>query len=208
MSSKRNKLLKNPTIIVALIGLCGTLAAALLSSPVVLELMQEWRATPTSTATSTPFPTVTPGPTGTPSLTPTPLLPDLEVLAISSPTCVSDHRSGSTQKYVRQTITIRNIGAGSTSAFGPFSSRVTFIFGGQRYSLEDWSTRYNGIIGTPELNVADLGPNQDADLTLNIDLRGNKAYGIEVVANSGAQTIAEGNLANNSLTQNFTTNCP
>lgn len=202
MAEKKHKLLKNPTITVALIGLCGTLTAAMLSSPVILELVKELRATATPTSTATLFLEETP------TLTVTPRLPDLVVLAISAPTCVSDHRSGSTQKYVRQTVTIRNIGAGSTTSFGTFSNRVTFIFGGQRYSLEDWATRYNGIIGTPDLNITALDPNEDANLTLNVDLQGNKSYGIEVVANSGAKTIAEGNLANNSLTQNFTSNCP
>lgn len=205
MADKKSKLFKNPTVIVALIGLCGTLTAALLSSPVILELVKGLRATPTPTVTFTPFLTETSMPTGTPTLTPTPLLPDLEVLAISGPTCVSDHRSGSTKKYVRQTVTIRNIGAGSA---GTFSNRVTFIFGGQRYSLEDWASRYNGIIGTPDLNIAELGPNDDATLTLNVDLQGNKSYGIEVIANLGSKTIAEATFANNDLTQNFTSNCP
>ncbi len=194
MAEKKNNLLRNPAIIAALIGLCGTLVAALLSSPILLQLIKGTNATATPVASQA-------------TLTITPALPDLEVLSISAPTCIKDHTPGSNLQYVQQTIIIRNIGTGSTAALGKFSNSVTFTFGGQRYSLEDWASQ-KGIVGTPNLDIADLGPNKEADLTLNINLEGNKSYSIEVTANSGADTISETTFANNSLTKDFTSSCP
>jgi len=77
MSQKRQKRI-DTTVIIALIGLCGTLAAALLSSPLLLKWMDRTpvptttlpaTATPeTATPTNFPLPTTTrgPGPTETP----------------------------------------------------------------------------------------------------------------------------------------------
>jgi hypothetical protein len=99
MSQQRQKRI-DTTIVIAVIGLCGTLAAALLSSPVLLRLLDRTPATATflpgtatpETATPTNFPlqtaTTAPGPTDTSrpspvaSLTPLPT-PGQAVLVFS-----------------------------------------------------------------------------------------------------------------------------
>jgi hypothetical protein len=166
--------------------------------------------TPTSTFEPTPTPTFTP--TDTPTYTPTytqttPSLPDLTVVAISNPVCTRDHRFTPEKVYVKLTVTVRNLGSASTNSFGPFSVRVTLIFGQQRYSLDEWSSRFNGLINNPNLNVSNLDPNEDAQIDLSIDLKGHTAYSIEAIANSGANTIPESNTTNNVLTQSFSTDC-
>ncbi|MGE5252153.1 MAG: hypothetical protein ACM3QS_18275 [Bacteroidota bacterium] len=212
MNQKERNTSWNTTVVVALITLCGTVASAVLASP-ALAVLLGGKASPTpfppASLTGTPSAnaTLTPErPVPTAGFTASPTLPDLIPVAISSPVCISDHRVTSS-KYVRQTVTIRNIGAGATTPFGVFSNRVVLIAGGQRYPLDQWASLYNGIIGPLELNVPGLGPNDDADLTLNIDLRGNSRYSLEVIANSGDTVIPEASTANNSLTRDFTTNC-
>jgi hypothetical protein len=159
----------------------------------------------------TDTPTLEP-PTATATLTPgalstTPPLPDLITVAISNPTCITDQQA-TTGKYVRHVITVRNLGPGSTGPFGAFSTRVVIIAGGQRFTLEQWATQFNGLVDTPMLEVSQLGPNQDADLTLNFRLRsGSNKYGLEVITNSGTLVIPEGNTANNALAQDFSSNC-
>ena len=59
----------------------------------------------------------------------------------------------------------------------------------------------------PGYDTASLGPNNDADLVVNIDLRGYSRYSLEVITNAGAAVIPEANSANNSLSQDFSTNC-
>lgn len=161
--------------------------------------------TPTETPTSTFTPTFTP--TFTATFTSTPVLADLIVVAISNPTCTRDHRFTPVKVYIKLTITVRNLGLASTNTFGPFSARVTLIFGQQRYSLEEWASRYNGLVNTPNLDISGLKPNEDAEINLSIDLKGNTNYSIEAIANSGAHTIPESNTANNILTQSFSTTC-
>ena len=163
--------------------------------------------TNTELPTFTPIPTATPPPTLT--FTPTLALPDLQIVAISNPACIRDQRVSPTRYYVRHDITVRNIGAGSTSAFGAFSIRITLDTGSQRYSLEEWASRFNGVVGSLILDFSNLGPNQDAETRVNIDLRGTQNYSLEVIANSGSKTIPESNATNNILTRSFSvTNCP
>lgn len=174
-----------------------------------------WTSTipPTDTATEIPTSTFTPTftPTATPTFTPTytsaPVLSDLIVVAISNPVCVRDHRVTPERVYIKLTVTVRNLGPSSTSSFGAFSVRITLIFGQQRYSLEEWASRYNGLVNTPNLDVSGLNPNEDAEINLSIDLKGNSKYSVEAIANSGANTIPESNTANNALTQSFSINC-
>jgi hypothetical protein len=206
MESKERKTTAwNTTVIVAVITLCGTITSAVLGSPAIAELVRGQKGTPTPSLALTQGPGAT---TPTPAYTATPLLPDLAPVAISAPTCITDHTPGATRtKYVRQVVTIRNLGPGGTASFGSFSSRVILTAGGQRYPLEDWASLYNGVVGPLDLNTASLGPNDDADLVLNIDLRGYSRYSLEVITNSGAAVIPEVNSANNSLSRDFSTNC-
>lgn len=214
MQSKERKTIWNTTVIVALITLCGTIGSAVLGSPAIAEFVRG-KATPTaglaSPAAGSPTPALThtsetPAPPVT--FTPAPVLPDLVPVSIGAPACITDHTPGATRsRYVRQTVTIRNIGPGATAPFGSFNNRVVLTVGGQRYPLDKWASLYNGVVGPLDLNVASLGSNDDADLTLNLDLRGNSRYSLEVIANSGAAVIPEADSANNSLSRDFTTNC-
>lgn len=209
MESKERKTIWNTTVVVALITLCGTITSAALGSPAIAAFVRG-KATPTATILSTPAPLTATPQTATPGVpfTPGPLLPDLVPVSISAPACISDHTPGATRsRYVRQTVTIRNVGPGGTASFGSFSNRVVLTVAGQRYPLDEWAGLFNGIVGPLDLTVNDLRPNDDADLTLNIDLRGNSRYSLEVIANSGAAVIPETNSANNSLSRDFSTNC-
>ena len=229
MEPKNNSILNNTTIVVAIITLCGTVATAVLASPALAELVRGTRGTQTAAAaiaSSTPLPETQPPPatetafftetptfapptsTSTPEAgsTPLPPLPDLITVAISNPTCVTD-QAGTMGKFVRHVITIRNLGPGSTAPYGAFSTRVVILSGGQRFTLEQWSTLFNGLVDTPMLDVPQLGPNEDADLTLNLYLRNGNRYGLEVITDSGTLVIPETNTANNSLAQNFNSNC-
>jgi hypothetical protein len=129
------------------------------------------------------------------------------VVAISNPICTRDHRVTPEKVYVKLTITVRNLGPASTSSFGLFSVRVTLIFGQQRYSLDEWASRYNGLVNTPNLDISNLNPNEDAEINLSIDLKGHTNYSVEAVANSGSNSIPESNTTNNVLTQSFSTDC-
>jgi hypothetical protein len=129
------------------------------------------------------------------------------VVAISNPTCTRDHRFTPVKVYIKLTITVRNLGPASTNSFGIFSVRVTLIFGQQRYSLDEWASRYNGLVNTPNLDISNLNPNEDAEINLSIDLKGNTQYSIEAIANSGSNSIPEANTANNTLAQSFSIDC-
>lgn len=163
--------------------------------------------TPTLTVTSTTAPTNTPAFTFTPTYTSIPqLLPDLTVTGISNPSCIKDR--GSPQNlYVELSMIVRNIGPGSTRSLGPFSVRVNLILGQHRYSLDEWASDFNGVIGSSNMNISSLGPNGDVKLNLSIDLKGNTNFGIEVIANSGPNTIPESDTTNNTLIQSFSVIC-
>ena len=153
------------------------------------------------------LPTDTPVSTFTPTYTSTPqLLPDLTVTGISNPTCIKDR--GSPQNlYVELSIIVRNIGPGSTRPFGPFSVRVDLVFGQHHYSLDEWASGFNGVLGSSNMDILNLNPNRDVKLNLSIDLKGNTKFGIEVIANSGPNTIPELDTTNNSLIQGFSVIC-
>ena len=163
--------------------------------------------TPTLAVTSTMMSTDTPSSTFTPTYTSTTqLLPDLTVTGISNPTCIKDR--GSPQNlYVELSIIVRNVGLGSTRPFGPFSVLVNLILGQRHYSLEEWASGFNGVIGSSNMDSLNLNPNGDVKLNLSIDLKGNTKFGVEVIANSGANTIPESDTTNNTLIQGFSVIC-
>jgi len=164
----------------------------------------------TIAVSDTLVPTFTP--TLTPTLTPTftstsPPLADLIVVAISNPVCTRDHRFTPTKVYVKINVTVRNIGPGSTNSLGPSSVRVNLIFGQARFSLDEWASKFNGVVNDPDLEVTNLNPNDDSEIKLSIDLKGNANFSIEAIANSGPNIIPESDTTNNILTQNFSIDC-
>jgi len=167
---------------------------------------------PTNTSnlagTSTILPTDTPTFTFTPTFTSTAQpLPDLTVTGISDPICTKDQRVIPEKLYVKLSIIVRNIGPGSTRPFGPFSVRVDLVLGQHHYSLDEWASGFNGVIGSSNMDILNLNPNRDVKLNLSIDLKGNTKFGIEVIANSGPNTIPESDTTNNTLIQGFSIIC-
>jgi hypothetical protein len=81
------------------------------------------------------------------------------------------------------------------------------ILGQRRYSLDEWDTQFDGVIGTSNLQVSNLNPNDDIKFTVVIDLKGNKTFGVEVIANSGESLIGEADTTNNTLTKYFSGYC-
>jgi len=126
---------------------------------------------PTQTATS--LPENTPVPTQTLLVIPTLVsnrdLPDLVVSGLSEPVCAEEYE-GTT---IRFTIFVRNIGRARTGDFGSFDTDVFFILGQRRYSLEEWDTVFDGVVGTSIVEVFNLNPNDDIKFTVVIDLKGN-----------------------------------
>lgn len=158
--------------------------------------------TSTIIPTDTPTPIIAPSPTAT--YTPiTKPLADLTVTGISDPVCIGDGRLGS----VKLTIFVRNIGRGSTKYFGPFSVRVNLILGQRHYGLDEWASRFNGVIGSSNSEIVNLNPNGDVELKIAIDLKGNTKFGIEAIANSGSNPIPESDTTNNIRTRNFSIYC-
>jgi hypothetical protein len=222
MEPKKSKFTINAAVVAALITFCGTLGAAILSSPVVAEFVSRSNQAQTGAAPTGAVPALTQEPsatsaaatstpaaeTSTPAPTSTPVpLPDLVTLDISNPACFTAKLAGTTIKYVRQDITIRNIGPGETSPFGAFSNRITIIVNGQRFSLDQWEQLFNGLVETPQLDIANLRPNDDATLSLSLNLHGNTKYSLEVVANSGQSVIPEIDITNNTRKKEFSSNC-
>lgn len=82
-----------------------------------------------------------------------------------------------------------------------------FILGQRRYSLEEWDTTFNGLVGSSVTEVFNLNPNGDIKFTVVIDLKGNKNFGIEVVANAGENPIREADTTNNSQIKYFSVYC-
>ena len=112
---------------------------------------------PTQTVTS--LPTITAVPTQTLIVVPTLIssrqLPDLTVTEITDPICVPGYEG----TIIEFTIFVRNIGEASTRNFGSFDVGVFFILGQRRYSLEEWATQFDGVIGTSNMEVSNLHPN-------------------------------------------------
>ena len=194
------------------------LPSSFLSTPTAISPTQ-LLDTPTKPAdtltpipTSTILPTDTPAPVSTPgvSLTATPVnqsLPDLTVTGISNPKCVTDYRDTTTAKIVKLTVYVRNIGRVATRSYGTFDVDVSLIFGETYYTLDEWSSKFNGVIGSTNLGIANLNPNQDVALNIVVDLKGNRKFGVEAVANSGENIIPEANILNNKLRKFFSIYC-
>lgn len=160
--------------------------------------------TPSPVWTPTVLPTDTPAPT--PTITSTPVkgvLPDLIVTGISDPKCTPDHIGTTTGVYVKFTIFVRNIGHASTYSFGPFELGVSLILGQTYYGLDEWASRFNGVVGNLNLRITNLAPNQDVAVAVELDLKGNATFGIQAVANSGANPIPETDTTNNTLVKYF-----
>ena len=165
--------------------------------------------TPAPTWTSTAAWTNTPLPTLTAIVSPTLIssysqpLPDLIVTSISTPVCRTDY-PGTVLEFA---IFVRNIGRARTRPFGVFDTGVYLILGQRHYSLEEWDTAFNGVVGTSIVEIFNLNPNDDIKFTVVIDLKGNKNFGIEVVANLGENPIREADMTNNTLMKYFSANC-
>ena len=182
-----------------------TSSLASLYQPEVFPLPTD---TPGPTQTATIIPTDTPVPTSTPIIPPTLILsynqlPDLTVTGISDPVCAPEYEG----TKLRFFIFMRNIGRASTRPYGAFDTDVFLILGERHYSLDEWATQFNGVIGSSISDVFNLNPNQDIKFTVVIDLKGNKSFGIEVVANSGENPIREGDTTNNTLIKYYSVFC-
>jgi hypothetical protein len=130
-------------------------------------------------------------------------LPDLIVTGLSEPVCVPD-RPGTILEF---TFYVRNIGRASTRSFGLFEVGVYLILGQVRYGLDEWAEEFDGVIGASRLEVPNLNPNDDLKFTVVIDLKGNKDFGVEVIANSGEDPIREADTTNNTLIKYFSVYC-
>lgn len=187
-----------------------TVSPTVSSSSYQPELLPPPTYTPPPTRTSTPVPTNTPLPTRTPFVLPTIafdspllLLPDLTVTGIGNPICVPDRKG----TIVEIGIFIRNIGRAGTRYFGSFHVDVTLLMGRQRYGLDEWAQKFNGVIGTSNMEISSLDANADVKLTVVLDLKGNKDFGVEVLVNSGDDPMREEDMTNNSLTKYFSAQC-
>lgn len=130
-------------------------------------------------------------------------LPDLTVTGISDPVCVPD-RPGTIIEF---SIFVRNIGRTSTRSFGSFDTGLYLLLGQRRYGLDEWATQFNGVVGSSLTEVVNLGPDADIKFTVVIDLKGNKDFGIEVIANSGESPIREADMTNNTLIKYSSVSC-
>lgn len=178
-----------------------------LSKQSITEITVVPSGTPNQAGASTMAPIDTPISTFAPTYTSTTqLLPDLTVTGISNPTCIKDR--GSPQNlYIKLSIIVRNIGPVSTRSFGSFSVLVNLILGQHRYSLDEWASRFNGVLGRSNMDIVNLKPGGDIQLNLSLDLKGNTKFGVEVIANSGQNTIPESDTTNNTLIQGFSVTC-
>jgi len=134
-------------------------------------------------------------------------LPDLTVTGISDPVCTPGHIGTETGNYAKLTIFVRNIGRVSTRSFGPFDVHISLILGQTYYGLDEWASKFNDVAGSSNLEIWNLNPNEDIKLTVVLDLKGSRKFGIEVIANSGANTIPEANTINNKRRQYFSIYC-
>ncbi|HSM72517.1 MAG TPA: hypothetical protein VK851_13320 [Anaerolineales bacterium] len=155
--------------------------------------------TPTSTPTNTPVPTQTLIPT----LVSSRQLPDLTVTAITRPFCRPDYEG----TILEFTFFVRNIGSASTRTFGHFDVGVFVVLGQRHYSLEEWDTQFNGVLGATNLEIFNLNPDDDIKFTVVIDLKGNKEFGVEVIVNAGENPIPEADGTNNRLIKYYSMSC-
>jgi len=172
------------------------------------EIIPVLTHTPAPTQTATGVPTNTPFPTPTPLVLPTIefdnlSLPDLIVSGLSNPVCATEYEG----TKLRFSIFIRNIGRARTRNFGSFDTSVYLILGERHYSLDEWTSEFNGVVGSSVTEVYNLNPDQDIKFTVVIDLIGNKDFGIEVTVNSGENPIREADTTNNTLIKYFSIFC-
>lgn len=174
------------------------------------EILPPPTNTPPPTRTATAVPTNTPFPTRTPFILPTLafdspllLLPDLTVSGIGSPICVPD-REGTVLEIG---IFIRNIGQAGTRNLGSFDVDIFLLMGQQRYGLDEWAEKFNGVVGVSPLEIFTLDAGQDVKLVAVIDLKGNKSFGIQVIVNAGDDPMREADMSNNTLTEYFSAAC-
>ena len=102
---------------------------------------------------------------------------------------------------------VRNIGRASTRNFGAFETDVFLVLGQRHYSLDEWATEFNGVVGSSVTEVYNLNPGQDIKFTVVFDLIGNKDFGIEAKVNSGGNPIREADTTNNALIKYFSVYC-
>jgi hypothetical protein len=166
--------------------------------------------TQSPTMTATNVPTNAPVPTRTLIGIPTLVsdsrllpLPDLTVTGISDPACAPEFG----RTTLRFTIIVRNIGRAGTLYFGAFDVGVFIILGQQRYGLDEWKTKFDGVVGTSNLKVFNLKPDQDVKFTVVLDLKRNAKFGIEAMANSGGNPIREADMTNNTLIKYYSVYC-
>jgi len=159
--------------------------------------------TPTPTVTSTNTPAATQTLLVIPTLMSNSQLPDLTVTGITDPVCASEYEGTKLRIY----IFVRNIGRVRTRPFGSFDTGVYLIIGQSHYSLDEWATKFNGVVGSSVTEVFNLDPNGDIKFTVVFDLIGNKDFGIEVVVNSGENPIREADMTNNTLTKYYSVYC-
>jgi len=117
--------------------------------------------------------------------------------------CVPDH-IGTIFKF---TIIVRNMGHASTHYFGQVNVDVFLILGETYYGLDEWASRFDGVIGSSNLQIANLDFDRDVALKFELDLKGNTEFGIEAVANSGANPIPESSTLNNKFRRYFSKYC-
>ena len=180
-----------------------------LSSNYQPEILPLPTDTPAPTQTATALPSNTPFPTSTPFVLPTiafedVLLPDLTVSGISDPVCATEYDEGTRLRFY---VYVRNIGRASTRNFGAFETDVFLVLGQRHYSLDEWATEFNGVVGSSVTEVYNLNPGQDIKFTVVIDLIGNKDFAIEVAVNTGEKPIREADTTNNALIKYFSVYC-
>ena len=156
--------------------------------------------------TETPVPTLMPTVTLTPTFISQPL-PDLSVAGVGDPLCTPDHLGEKEGVFIKITFNVRNVGRAPTRSHGTFDIGVFLILGQQRYGIDEWREKFNGVVGASSLAIANLDPEEDVTLTLVLDLKGNSKFGIEVTANAGGNPIPEMDTTNNTLIRYFSIYC-
>jgi hypothetical protein len=129
------------------------------------------------------------------------------VTGISDPTCTHDDRPDTQKAFIKFTVFVRNIGRARTYSFGRFSVGISLILGQRYYGLDEWASKFNGLVSSSGSTVYNLNPNADLELKVALDLKGNTSFGIEAIANSGSNPIPESDTTNNRYTQYFSIDC-
>jgi len=160
--------------------------------------MRTEEAVPIKTSVPALIPTVTPAYTAVNGP-----LPDLVVTGISDPVCMPQF--GSTTMMFN--IYVENVGRKATHYFGPSEVGIFLIVGQQRYSLDEWRTRFDSVVGNPNLVISNIGSEQGIRLALVLDMKGVTKFELEATANTGVHPIPEADVTNNTLTKRFSFYC-